>query len=117
MNSALTTHVVEQMAGFGPVTLKKMFGATAIYHSGLIFAMVADDVLFFKGDDTSKADFEKEGLAQFTYQSKSGGSTAMSYWRAPAICLDDADEMTAWCRKAYEAAQRSQKPKKKPKAS
>ena len=110
--SATVEHVLEQMAGFGTVTTKKMFGAVTLYHAGLIFGMVNDDLLYLKADDTSKADFESEGLDQFTYESKNG-STSMSYWRAPERCLDDADEMKLWARKAFAAAQRSQKPAKK----
>ena len=111
--SALVEHVLEQMIGFGIITPKKMFGAVALYHNGIIFGMVADDVLYFKGDDVLKPEFEKENLSQFTYESKSGGRTAMSYWQAPERCLDDASEMRLWARKAYEAAVRSQKPAKK----
>ncbi len=108
--SATVEHVLEQMAGFGAVTTRKMFGAVALYHVGLIFGMVDDDVLYLKGDDVLKPEFEKENLGQFTYESKSGGRTAMSYWRAPERCLDDESEMKLWCHKAYEAALRTQKP-------
>lgn len=108
--NATVEHVLEQMAGFGAVTARKMFGAVALYHAGLIFGMVDEDVLYLKGDDVLKLEYEKENSTQFTYQSKSGGRTAMSYWRAPERCLDDESEMKLWCRKAYEAALRSQKP-------
>jgi DNA transformation protein and related proteins len=115
--NALVEHVLELAQNFGVVTTKKMFGAISLYHSGVIFGMVHEDLLYLKGDAASKADFEAEGLGQFTYESKSGGQTAMSYWRAPERCLDDADEMKIWCRKAYEAALRSTKLKKKTKPS
>ena len=111
--SATVEHVLELMSGFGAVTTRKMFGAVALYHAGLIFGMVDDDVLYLKGDDALKPEFEKEKLDQFSYESKSGGRTAMSYWRAPERCLDDSIEMKLWCRKTYEAALRSQKPAKK----
>lgn len=112
--SATIDHVLEQMAGFGAVTTRKMFGAVALYHASIIFGMVDDDILYLKGDDVLKSEFEKEKLSQFTYESKSGGRTAMSYWQAPERCLDDVSEMKLWCKKAYEAALRSQKPAKKP---
>jgi DNA transformation protein and related proteins len=108
--SATVEHVLEQMAGFGAVTTRKMFGAVALYHAGLIFGMVDDDLLYLKGDEVLKPEFETENLGQFTYENKSGGRTAMSYWRAPERCLDDESEMKLWCRKAYEAALRAQKP-------
>ena len=105
--------VVEQMAGFGLVTIKKMFGGSAFYHRGIIFGMIIDDALFLKADDQSKSRFETEGLPPFTYQHKSGKQIAMAYWRAPERCLDDPDEMKEWCKLAFQAALRSQKPLKK----
>ena len=110
--------VVEQMAGFGPVTIKKMFGGSAFYHQGLIFGMIIDDALFLKADDQSKSKFASEGLPPFTYQHKSGKQIAMAYWRAPERCMDDADAMKEWCHLAYQAALRAQKPvKKRPKST
>ena len=113
--------VVDQMAGFGPITQKRMFGGLAFYHNGLIFGMVIDDALFLKADDQSKQRFEAENLKPFTYQHKSGKEIAMAYWRAPERCLDDPEEMTQWCGLAFQAALRSRKPvkkavKKKPKS-
>jgi DNA transformation protein and related proteins len=115
MNS-LVEHVLELMESFGPVTTRKMFGGVSFYLHGQIFAITFEDHLYFKGDDTSKSDFESEGLAKFTYQSKNG-PVSMGYWRAPERCLDDADDMKLWCKKAYVAALRLAKPKKKSKPS
>jgi TfoX/Sxy family transcriptional regulator of competence genes len=78
--SATVEHVLEQMSGFGAVTTKKMFGAVALYYAGLIFGMIDGELLYLKGDDVLKPEYEKEKLPQFTYESKSGGRTAMSYW-------------------------------------
>jgi DNA transformation protein and related proteins len=111
--SATVEHVLEQMSGFGAVTTKKMFGAVALYYAGLIFGMIDGELLYLKGDDVLKPEYEKEKLPQFTYESKSGGHTAMSYWRVPERCLDDSNQMKIWCDKAYAAAKRSHKPAKK----
>jgi DNA transformation protein and related proteins len=115
--NALLDHVLELMERFGPVTTKKMFGGISLYHNGLIFAIIHDDFLYLKGDESSKADFENEAVIKFTYEFKTGFSGSMNYWRAPERCLDDADEMKVWCNKAYEAALRSPKLKKKSKPS
>lgn len=101
----------EQMAGFGPVSVKRMFGGAGIYRDGLMFALVAEDVLYLKADDAGKAGFEAEGLEPFAYEAKGGKKAVMSYWRAPERCLEDVDEMTEWCRKAYAAALKAAKEK------
>ena len=53
------------MAGFGPVTIRPMFGGAGVYHDGLMFALVDDEVLYFKVDETSRPAFEAENLPPF----------------------------------------------------
>ncbi|HLF20901.1 MAG TPA: TfoX/Sxy family protein, partial [Aestuariivirga sp.] len=77
----------EQMAGFGPVSVRPMFSGAGVFRDGLMFALVANDVLYFKADDTTKPDFEAEGLGPFVYGTKKGKNTIMSYRRAPERCL------------------------------
>ncbi len=96
--------IVEQMAGFGPVAARAMFGGFGLYRDGLMFALIFDDTLYLKADEATKGEFEAEGLGPFVYGTKAGKNTVMSYWRAPERCLDDPEEMTQWCRKAYTAA-------------
>ncbi len=104
--------VTEQMAGFGPVDVRRMFGGAGVFRDGVMFALIADEVLYLKADETTEADFKAEGLAPFTYQTKRNPRTVMSYWRAPERCLDDPDDMTEWCRNAFAVALKSAKPAK-----
>ncbi len=106
----------EQMAGFADVTHKRMFGGAGLYRDGLIFALVIEEALYLKADAENRAQFEAEDLQPFTYQTKHGGKTVMSYWRSPERCLDDADAMTEWCRIAWGAALRGRAPKPKGKS-
>ena len=106
--------LIEQMAGFGPVVIKSMFGGAGVMRDGQMFALIDDDVLYFKADETTKAAFEKEGLAQFTYIAKGGKLMEMNYYRAPERCLDDPEEMANWCRTAFGVALKSAA-KKRPK--
>ena len=110
MSAEFTDFLIEQMAGFGAVSARRMFGAAGLYHDGVMFALVADDVLYFRVDDGTRSDFEAEGLDSFSYQTRSGRNAIMSYMRAPERCLEDSDEMTSWCRKAFGAAVRVRKP-------
>ena len=75
----------------GPVHAKAMFGGYGLYLDGVIFGLIADDRLFFKVDDDSRATFAKAGGEPFTYQpaSKQGGSKAvsLSYCAAPEAAM------------------------------
>ena len=37
--------VTELLSGVGPVTIRNMFGGAGVYADGVMFAIVADDVL------------------------------------------------------------------------
>ena len=106
----------EQLAGLGPVSIRRMFGGAGVFADGIMFALVSDDTLYFKVDETTRADFEAEGMGAFTYATKDGRNTLMSYWRAPERLFDEPDEMLAWARKALTIA-RSADARKAGKAS
>lgn len=94
------------LAGLGSVQSKRMFGGAGLFCDGVMFALIADDVLYLKADDDSKSDFEAEGLGPFVYSGKNK-PIEMSYWRAPDRLLDDGDEMLAWARVALAVAKRA----------
>lgn len=115
-NSEFIEFLLDQLRGFGAVRARKMFGGHGIYRDDLMFALVADDVLYFKVDDTSRAIFADEGLQPFTYVKK-GQAMQMSYHEAPADALEDADVMHHWAKLGFEAALRAaaqKRTKKKP---
>lgn len=107
--------ITEQMADFGPVTVKRMFSGAGYFRNDLMFALVAGDALYFKSDEAGRAAFEAEGLGPFSYGTKDGEHTLTSYWRAPERCLDDPDEMKIWCARAFAVAlaKSAAKPKKR----
>jgi DNA transformation protein and related proteins len=102
--------LVDQMARFGSVTWRRMFGGAGLYADGLMFALVVDDTLYLKADPASEHLFAAEQLPAFTYATRDGRRSVMSYRRAPERCLDDPEEMQRWCATALEAARRARKP-------
>jgi DNA transformation protein len=100
-------YVVELMAGWATVSVRKMFGGYGLYREGLMFALIVEDELYFKTDTENLARFEQADSHPFVYQSKTR-TVKMSYWSAPAASLDSAAEMSEWCLSAYGAALRGQ---------
>lgn len=92
---------------FGPITPRKMFGCYGLYHDELMFAIVVDDVLYFKTDAETAPDFEAAGLEQFAYE-RLGKTVKMSFYRAPDEILDDRELAARWARRAWQAARRTQ---------
>lgn len=94
----------DQLAGFGPVTIRNMFGGAGIYADGVMFALLADDVLYLKADDDSARAFRAEGMRPFTYERKGRPSVVMSYWEVPPRLLEEPEELAAWAREAHRIA-------------
>ena len=103
-------------APFGTITTRKMFGVDGLYCDGLFFAIVADDELWLKVDDVSRAAFEEAGASQYMFDMK-GKPTAIPYYRAPEDIFDDEDSLHFWTQQALDAALRNRKPPRKKKAT
>jgi len=101
------TYVLEQLEGVGPVQAKRMFGRAGIYCQRVMFALIADDVLYLKADETNRADFEEAGAEPF--QPFPDKSMVMPYYEVPAEVLEDRDRSAAWAQKALAAALRKRK--------
>ena len=105
-------YLSDLFADFGPVEAKAMFGGYGIYKKGQMFAIVIDDILYFKTDEKTKADFEARGLKPFTYLRRNR-EISLSYHLAPDEVLEDAKAMRDWAEKAYAAALRASPRRKK----
>jgi DNA transformation protein len=103
-------YVLEQLHPLGGITHRRMFGGVGVSRHELSFALIADDVLYFKVDEASRPDFEAAGCEAFK---PFGGDKAMSYWTVPMEALEDPDEMAAWTTRALDAAMRAKTVKRK----
>ncbi len=93
-----------------------MFGGFGVYRSGQIFAIVVEDMLYFKVDDTNRPDYEIAGSEPFTYEAKGGKRQSMAYWLVPPDILDDPEQLAQWAEKAYQVGLYATKNKLKKKA-
>jgi DNA transformation protein len=55
-DQGLVDWIAEAMEPVGTVTLRKMMGGATLYCDGTIFAIVADDTVWFKSDAVSDAE-------------------------------------------------------------
>jgi DNA transformation protein len=96
-------YVLEQLAGLGQVSARRMFGGVGLYSEQLFFALIADDVLYLRADAANRAAFLAQGMAPFRpYATRP--HLSMSYYATPAQVLEDAGELTAWARRSLEVA-------------
>ncbi len=105
MSDGLVEWVAEAMAP-ATVTSRAMMGGRTLYCDGQVFAIVGDDLLWFKADKVSDAEWDAAGASRFTFQMGDKVGT-MNYRRAPDDCYDDPDALRRWATLALEAGLRA----------
>ncbi|GLH72147.1 hypothetical protein GETHLI_06490 [Geothrix limicola] len=108
------TYLLEQLGQIRPVTTRPMFGGMTFFFEGRAFALVAEDTLYFKVDDTNRPDFEAAGMGPFL--PFGDPDKPMQYYQLPEEVLEDTDELAVWMSKAIAVAARA-KAKNRAKAS
>ena len=105
-------YVVDQLGKLSYVTVKKMFGGAGIYYNGLIFGLLADDILYFKVDDSNKSDYLMAGMQPFKpFDDK---PIIMPYYEVPVDILENRESLADWALKSLVASRNNPtKPKKR----
>lgn len=98
-------HVADQLRGFGPMAIRRMFGGAGLFRGGLMFGLVARDALYFKVGDANRAAYLAAGAKPFAYQRRGAPAVLVSYYEVPASVFDDPDALADWARAAFSAAQ------------
>ena len=96
----------EQLAPLGRITMRRMFGKTGVFCDGLMLAMVRDDVLYVRVDDSNRTVFKEAAAFPPLNYEKKGGTIDLAFWRVPERLFDEPDEFGTWARAALAAARR-----------
>lgn len=112
--SEFVEYLLELFQPFGEAKVKSMFGGFGIFRRDLMFGLVADDTLYLKVDEKSRSEFQSKGLSPFVYKMK-GKECTMPYYQAPDEALEDPEEIVQWAKKAYDAAKRASRGKRRKK--
>jgi DNA transformation protein len=105
--------IIDQLQRVLPqVRARSMFGGFGIYAGDVFFALIADDTLYFKVDDSNRPDFETLGMKPF--QPYGERSEPMKYYQVPADLLEDPEALRPWAEKSIAvAAQKNPKKKRR----
>ncbi len=102
-------YVLDQLRMVTPVTSKAMFGGVGVYSRDVFFAILDDDTLYFKADETTRPAFAERGCKAFDPM----GRGEMGYFEVPADVLESEDDLRSWTRDAIAVAGRAKRKKKK----
>jgi DNA transformation protein len=113
VSAAYREYVLEQMGRVVPVASRAMFGAVGIYSGGVFFALMDDNAVYLKVDDSNRAMFLDAGMGPF--DPYGDGGVMMQYYELPADLLETPDQLRPWVESALAVAvaRRSRKGRKK----
>lgn len=112
VSSSFRVLVLDQLSRAMPrIRARTMFGGVGIYSGEIFFALIADDTLYFKVDDSTRPDFVARGMGPFRPFGDDGGT--MQYYQLPEDLLEDPDALRPWAEKAVAIARA--KPKRRSK--
>jgi DNA transformation protein len=97
-------YVIDQLAGWGDVSARKMFGGAGLYRDGTVFGLIADDVAYLKVDDSNRDEFVQAGSSAFRpFPAK---KMTMSYYEIPADVLENRDLLGRWAERSLAVARK-----------
>lgn len=111
-------YVLEQLAELGRIVARRMFGGVGLYYDTLFFALIDDDVLYLKVDQSNREDYVARGMKPFRpFPDKP--AYEMGYYQVPADVLEEPADLAAWARKSCNVAlaARERKPVRRKKAA
>lgn len=104
-------HVSELLAPWAVVSPRRMFGSWGLYRGALMFALVAEDVLYLKCGDGLRELAAGREIRLFTYEKKEppekkGGKpkvkkVSLSYAAVEADLLEDGAALCRWAEAAF----------------
>lgn len=95
VDETFRAYVLDQLSYVTPVESRPMFGGVGIWSEGHFFALIAGDRLYFKVDDSNRADYEARGSEKFG---------KMPYYTVPPEILDEPGDLRGWVEKSLTIA-------------
>jgi DNA transformation protein len=106
------TFALEQLQRSVPgIRARNMFGGVGIYAADVFFALMADDSLYLKVDETTRPSFEAQGLGPFRPYGADG--EVMQYYEIPPNVLEDPEALRPWVETAIAVARRAKARRRK----
>ena len=93
------------------VRARSMFGGVGVYAGELFFALMDDDTLYLKVDQSTRGRFEARGMGPFRPGGESG--EVMQYCEVPGDVLEDVDLLAPWVEDAVAVAARAKRRRSK----
>jgi DNA transformation protein len=97
-DDSFTEFVIDQLAGFGMVEARKLFGGRGLYWKDQIFGLIHRGRLYLRASEAGSVQLAALGSRPFEPMP---GFVMRGYWEIPAPILEDGDEVAAWAREGW----------------
>ena len=99
--------VLEKLSPIGDIKSRAMFGGYGIFYRDLMFALISEDTLYFKVNESNRHMYETAESKPFPH--------GISYWEVPGNVLEENTRLHEWANISIEIAQEAARTKKKKK--
>lgn len=100
-------YVICQLENWAEVSARKMFGGAGLYCDGMMFGLIADDVVYLKVDDSNRKDFITAGSSAFNPYPDKAKTTVMSYYEIPVDVLENPEQLAEWAQRSLVVARKN----------
>lgn len=108
INNSFLDYILDILLAYGNVKSRRMFGGFGIYLSGIMFAIIINNEIYFKVDSILAKKYKALGSYPFTYK-RHNKIIALSYWIVPPEVLEDVDQLKIWFDSSLEIAKNNKK--------
>lgn len=102
LSNDFLNYLLDQLSGWGEVSVRRMFGGAGLYRDGKMFGLIADDVAYLKVDDSNRDDFLKAGSSPFNPYPDKVKTAVMSYYAIPPEVFENREELSKWAQRSLE---------------
>lgn len=91
--------VQDQLSEWSYIDKKRMFGVLGLYRDGIMFGIIAKNLVYLKVDDSNRNKFllaDSEPLRVFK-----NNTEVPSYYKLPVDVLENAEEFIEWAKESY----------------
>ena len=98
-DNGFVEYILDLLSPYGNIRSRRMFGGYGIYLDKLIFALIIDNELYFKVNDSLFDEYKQAGSYPFTYQ-RNGKTITFSYWYIPVQIIENQESLKEWFNKS-----------------
>jgi len=103
-HSSFADYVLDLLVPLGNIKVRKMFGGYGIYQDKIFFALIAENVLYFKVAENNYSVYESYGSKPFSYDRENKTVALKSYWEVPVDILENHEKCMEWAQLAIKTA-------------